>query len=291
MVISMTGFGHSKKEAETFSINVEIKTVNHRFCEFSFRMPRYLVRMEEKMKKTLGRHIKRGRAEVHISIDGDGPHTKKLKVDWNLIDDFYRFVSEAGPKYGFHSDDAFKQILTREDFIHIEEYENGFDKFEPLILEALDEAGAMVKEMRLAEGAELKKDLIGNLLEIKEIGFELTGYAPSVVEHYRARLAKRMTDFLGGELDESRLLAESAIFADKSDINEELARLKSHIRQFLTIIEKAEPIGRKLDFLVQEMNREVNTIGSKANDAGISEKVVDMKSLLEKLKEQIQNIE
>jgi len=291
MVVSMTGFGHCKKDAETLSINVEVKTVNHRFSEFSFRMPRHLVKMEEKLKKTLGRHMRRGRAEVHIAIEGDGPQSKKLKIDWNLIDDFYKFVSEAGTKYGFHPGDAFKQILSREDFIHIEEQESGYDEFESLILEALDEAGMMLKEMRLAEGAELKKDLAGNLGKIKEITLGLEAYAPTVAVQYREKLAKRMADLLGGELDEARILAEAAIFADKADINEELARLKSHIGQFLAIIEKDEPIGRKLDFLVQEMNREVNTIGSKANDARISEKVVDMKSLLEKLKEQIQNIE
>ncbi|RDU38517.1 YicC family protein [Neobacillus piezotolerans] len=291
MIVSMTGFGSCKKETGTFSIQVEVKTVNHRFSEFSFRMPRYLLKAEDKFKKALGRHIRRGRAEVHISVDGEGPSVRALQVDWNLLDEYYQFVTEAGAKYGFNAMEAFKHALGREEFLHIEERESGNEEIEAIILEAIDEAGASVKQMRLAEGVALKNDLSANLAGFQTIAAELAEYAPSVIEQYRARLSKRMAELLDGEVDESRIFAEAALFADKSDIHEELERLKSHVCQFNCILDETEPVGRKLDFLVQEMNREVNTIGSKSNDSRISERVVLMKSLLEKLKEQIQNIE
>nr|WP_053368844.1 YicC/YloC family endoribonuclease [Bacillus sp. FJAT-27245] len=291
MIVSMTGFGSCKKETGTFSIHVEVKTVNHRFCEFSFRMPRYLLNAEDKFKKALGRHIRRGRAEVYISVEGEGPQERVLRVDWNLLDGYYRFVSEAGAKYGFDTMEAFKHVLGREEFLHIEERETGNEELEAIILQAIDEAGAMAKSMRLSEGEALKEDLSANLGRFQALASELTVYAPSVVDQYRERLSKRMAELLDGGADESRLLAEVALYADKSDINEELERLKSHIGQFKAALDEAEPVGRKLDFLVQEMNREVNTIGSKSSDARISERVVGLKSLLEKLKEQIQNIE
>lgn len=149
----------------------------------------------------------------------------------------------------------------------------------------------LLKQMRMAEGEELKKDLLTSILQVEININELQKYAPQVVSSYKERLQKRMQEFVNGQIDESKILTEVAIFADKVDINEEITRLKSHIQQFLKTIEEQEPVGRKLDFLIQEMNRETNTIGSKANDSNIAKKVVDIKSLLEKLKEQVQNIE
>ncbi|HJV15935.1 MAG TPA: YicC/YloC family endoribonuclease, partial [Bacillales bacterium] len=169
--------------------------------------------------------------------------------------------------------------------------EIGNEELEMVVLKGIEEAVILLKEMRLAEGEELKKDITGNLYQLETAVIELRKYAPLVVQGYKERLTKRMMEFLNGQDDEARILTEVAVFADKADINEEMTRLCSHIQQFLQTIEDHEPIGRKLDFLVQEMNREVNTIGSKANDANIAKTVVEMKSLLEKLKEQIQNIE
>jgi len=149
----------------------------------------------------------------------------------------------------------------------------------------------LLKQMRMAEGEELKKDLLAISSQLEVNVFELQKYAPLVVQSFKERLTKRMQEFVNGQLDETRILTEVAVFADKADINEEITRLKSHIQQFLQTLNDQEPIGRKLDFIVQEMNREANTIGSKANDSNIAKKVVEIKSLLEKLKEQVQNIE
>ncbi|MCQ6279719.1 YicC/YloC family endoribonuclease [Bacillus sp. EB600] len=291
MVISMTGFGRSRAESGAFSITVEMKSVNHRFCEFNIRMPRQLLKIEEKIKKKLNQHIRRGRVEVYVTLEGEGTVSRKVHVDWKLIEEYHQFISEAKKKYKIDGVITLEDLLKREEFVHIEESEVGNEELENLVLTAIEDAGLLLKKMRVAEGEELKKDITTNLHQIERVVHELQGDAPLVIKAYQERLTKRMQEFLNGQFDESRILTEVAVFADKADINEELTRLMSHIQQFFQTIEDSEPIGRKLDFLVQEMNREANTIGSKANDSNIAKKVVNMKSLLEKLKEQIQNIE
>ncbi|MEO2074989.1 MAG: YicC/YloC family endoribonuclease [Bacillus sp. (in: firmicutes)] len=291
MVISMTGFGRAKTESEFFSVNVEVKTVNHRFCEMNIRMPRQLLKIEDKLKKKLNQHIRRGRVEVYVSVEGEGVVTRKVHVDWNLIDEYYQFINEARSKYGVEGTITIHDLLGRSDLLHIEESEAGNEELETLVLTATVEAVQLLLQMRMAEGEEIKKDLIAILAQLENDVFELQKYAPLVVQSFKERLTKRMQEFLNGQLDETRILTEVAVFADKADINEEITRLKSHIQQFLQTLKSQEPIGRKLDFLVQEMNREANTIGSKANDSNIAKQVVEIKSLLEKLKEQVQNIE
>ncbi|HJV31816.1 MAG TPA: YicC/YloC family endoribonuclease, partial [Bacillales bacterium] len=212
-------------------------------------------------------------------------------VDWKLIDEYYQFIEEAKEKYDLEGKISLQELLGINELVHIEESEIGNEELETVVLKGIEEAVILLKEMRCAEGEELKKDITGNLYQLETAVIELRKYAPLVVQGYKERLTKRMMEFLNGQHDEARILTEVAVFADKADINEEMTRLCSHIQQFLQTIEDHEPIGRKLDFLVQEMNREVNTIGSKANDANIAKMVVEMKSLLEKLKEQIQNIE
>jgi uncharacterized protein (TIGR00255 family) len=287
----MTGFGRSKVISGPFSVNVEIKTVNHRFSEFSIRMPRQLLKIEEKIKKKLNQHIRRGRVEVFVTLEGEGNVTRKVRVDWNLIDEYYQFIQNAKEKYNLDGNVSLRELLGLEELVHIEESEIGNEELENVVLKGIEEAVILLKQMRHAEGEELKKDITANLYQLETSLIELRKYAPFVVQGYKERLTKRMQEFLSNQYDEARILTEVAIFADKADINEEMTRLCSHIQQFLQTLEDHEPIGRKLDFLVQEMNREVNTIGSKANDSNIAKMVVEMKSLLEKLKEQIQNIE
>jgi uncharacterized protein (TIGR00255 family) len=291
MVLSMTGFGRGKTESGSFSVNVEIKTVNHRFSEINIRMPRQLLKIEDKIKKTISQHIRRGRIEVYVSVEGEGIVTRKVHVDWNLIEEFYQFINEAKSKYGIEGSITLQDLLNRTDLLHIEESETGNEVIENLVLTAAEEAVVLLKQMRLAEGEVLKKDLQVILCQLEANILELQKYAPLVVESFKERLTKKMQEFVNGQLDETRILTEVAVFADKADINEEITRLRSHTQQFLQTLNDHEPIGRKLDFLVQEMNREANTIGSKANDSQIAKTVVEIKSLLEKLKEQVQNIE
>lgn len=291
MVISMTGFGRSKAVSDSFTVNVEVKTVNHRFNEINIRMPRQLLRLEDKIKKKVNQHIRRGRIEIFISIEGENAVTRKVHVDWQLVEEYYQFLKTAREMYHLEGAITLQDLLNRSEIIHIDESENGNEELEKLILTATEDAVILLKQMRIAEGEELKKDLLLSLSQVKNIIMDLEQYAPLVVQLYKDRLTKRMQEFVSGQIEETRILTEVALFADKADINEEITRLKSHIGQFIHTLNDNEPFGRKLDFLVQEMNRETNTIGSKANDASIAKKVVEIKSLLEKLKEQVQNIE
>ncbi|WP_423409986.1 YicC/YloC family endoribonuclease [Heyndrickxia sp. MSNUG] len=291
MVVSMTGFGRSKAESERFSVNVEVKTVNHRFCEFHIRMPRQLLKTEEKIKKKLGEHIKRGRVEVFVTLEGEGIVSRSVHIDWQALDELVHHISEIKNRYRIDGEIELRDLVNRDEIIHIEENETENEELEQLVLAAIQDAGTQLVQMRLLEGTALEKDVSQYIQQLKGNLSKVKQFAPDVVEQYRDRLSKKMADFLEGQADEDRILTEVAFFADKADISEEITRLESHVDQFTEIMKANEPLGRKLDFLLQEMNREVNTIGSKANDSRIAREVVEMKSLLEKVKEQVQNIE
>lgn len=291
MIISMTGFGRGTVEWENASLTVEIKSVNHRFLEYNLRMPRQLLAIEDKIKKMINEEITRGRVEVFIILSGTGPITSKVNIDWVLLDDYFYSLRKIQEKYQLESQITMQDILSRDDFISIDEDPLGNEELETHVLQATREAVRQLKEMRIQEGSMLEKDLHTQLTAISDMIIRIRASAPNVVSQYAERLKKRMEDFAGGSIDEARLVNEVAIFADRVDINEELTRLQSHLEQFHHGLTMNEPIGRKLDFLLQEMNREINTIGSKANDALIARDVVEMKSLVEKMKEQVQNIE
>lgn len=291
MVVSMTGYGRGMAEYANIKATVEIKTVNHRFREYHIRMPRQLFILEDKVKRLANEYIRRGRVEIFIAIEGEGLITKQLKLDWSLADQFFAIMSDVRDKYSLSAPPSIQELLHISDVFSVEEIQTEHMGLEMILRTAAQEALGNVKAMRVQEGAELKRDLMKQLEKISFIAASLKNYAPAVAEAYKERLKARMAEAASGMIDESRLLTEVAIYADKADINEELTRLESHLLQFSETLEKTEAIGRKLDFLVQEMNREVNTIGSKANDSQITREVVEMKSLLEKMKEQVQNIE
>ena len=291
MVVSMTGYGRGFSESEKLRIQVEVRTVNHRFCEFQIRMPRQLQMLEEKIKKKLTTYIRRGRVEVFVTIEGEGLLHKKVEVDWNLVDQYMSSLDAITFKYQMHPNNLLQTISSLEGVFLIQEQQADTTDVEILLMQAVEKAGEQLKDMRIVEGLVLKNDIKSQLDKLLVLVESLKEYAPLIIEQYRTRLQQRMMEYTSGVVDETRLLNEVAIFTDKADINEELTRLNSHISQFGMIVEAEEAIGRKLDFLVQEMNREVNTIGSKANDAKIAMLVVEMKSLLEKIKEQVQNIE
>lgn len=291
MVVSMTGFGRSKKETDSFVVSVEVKSVNHRFSEFYIRMPRQFNKIEDKIKKKLSTFIHRGRVEVFITVEGEGIINQKVMVDWELLDHYVRSIEKIKQKYALEHGLSLQDLLSREDIIHIEEEVSEDELLDQLVLDAVEEATVSVKQMREIEGNALEKDVRTGLRNLLDLVVGLESLAPKVVHMYEDRLTKRIHEYVGGQVDETRILTEVAIFADKVDINEELTRLQSHIKQFDNILKNMEPIGRKLDFLIQEMNREVNTIGSKANDSEITKEVVEMKGILEKMKEQVQNIE
>ncbi|WP_108669754.1 YicC/YloC family endoribonuclease [Peribacillus acanthi] len=291
MVVSMTGYGRGAREQDKMKVIVEIKTVNHRFFECSFRMPRQLLVLEDKMKKTMHTYIHRGRAEVFLTVEGEGLIDRRLQVDWKLLQQFMDEMEKVNEAYSLNQRPTLKEITSIENIISIEEFQTDGNIIEELIIDSLKDACKTLKEMREIEGAELKKDLHIQMKNIWSTTEKICNLAPTVIESYRERLQQKMVEFTKGLVDETRLLNEIAIFADKADINEEITRLQSHVNQFEITMDEQGPIGRKLDFIVQEMNREVNTIGSKANDATIASLVVEMKSSIEKMKEQVQNIE
>lgn len=287
----MTGFGRSKKMVDDTTVTVEMKTVNHRFSEYHIRIPRPFLYLEDRIKKQVNPYISRGRIEIFVMIEGNNLLKRRLNVDWTLIDEYYHFIEDLKEKYHINKDHELSHFLMKEDLIHIEEVEEENKELESVILQAVDEAAKHLYEMRKVEGEILEKDLYNHLRKMENLTTELEQYAPKVVEIYRERLLKKMEEYVQSMSDESRILTEVAIFADRSDITEEITRLKSHIQQFETILQENGPVGRKLDFLLQEMNREVNTVGSKGNDSNIAKLVVEMKSNLEKMREQVQNVE
>jgi uncharacterized protein (TIGR00255 family) len=254
-------------------------------------MPRHLVIIEDKIKKTINEFIHRGRIEVFILIEGDNTTHRKLHIDWNLLDDYYQFISHLKNRYELSTQIDMKDLLNQTDIVSIEEKVTENEEIENLVLLAAKESLQSVMEMRTIEGKELQKDIVSNLEQFHQNLLKITELAPLVIQQYKNRLEKKINDFTNGLFDESRVLTEIAIFADKVDINEEITRLESHILQFRNILGLDGPIGRKMDFVIQEMNREVNTIGSKANDSTITTQIIEMKTTLEKMREQVQNIE
>ncbi|WP_339145761.1 MULTISPECIES: YicC/YloC family endoribonuclease [unclassified Sutcliffiella] len=291
MVKSMTGFGRAEANQGTYKILIEMKSVNHRFCEINIRMPKQFLVLEEKLKKAVGSYLHRGRVEIFITIEGQNIHEHSLDVDWKLLSAYIDALHKVKDRHQISGSIEINDILKLENVFTIKEAPTGMEEIEMSLLEQVQLATEQLVSMRTLEGEQLKEDIFIHLTYIENMAKELQQFAPLVVEAYRKRLEKKMKEFLGSEIDEQRIMAEAAIFADRADINEELKRIHSHLGQFTQSLHSTDPVGRKLDFLVQELNREVNTIGSKANDAKIANLVVEMKACLEKIKEQVQNIE
>lgn len=291
MVYSMTGFGASTKKTDRLMVTVEMKSVNHRFCEISIRLPRQWLVFEDKIKKAILSYVRRGKVEVFVTIAGEGLVKRKVHIDWDLLGQYWAGVQEAAKRFSVDGSVTAAELLRLDGVVEMAEEEGGNEEIEPLLLAAVDEAAKALMAMRKQEGEALAADLRARLHEIEAGAAAIEQRAPLVVEQYRGRLERRLREWAPAPVDEARLLTEVAVFAEKADIHEELKRIRSHLTQMADALEADEPVGRKLDFLVQELNREVNTIGAKANDSVIAAQVVGMKSALEKMREQVQNVE
>lgn len=293
MVISMTGYGRSKIDHADFSITVEVRSVNHRFKEVSVRLPRQLLFVEDKIKKIINDYVRRGRIDVFVTVEGEKFNKRRLDVDWDLMQQYVHAMNQAKKTFHLSDEINLQELVHFPDLFIVTEIENNEDELTDMLLETTRKALANLYEMRKTEGQSLVNDVKNRLEIIDTMLNKLSHFTPEIIHNYRNRLTRKVKEFLDGSLDidEAKILTEVAVYAEKSDISEEITRLRSHVEQFLGIIHSNESIGRKLDFLVQEMNREINTIGSKSNDVHISQQVVDMKSELEKIKEQIQNVE
>lgn len=293
MIKSMTGYGRSNVRLDDLLLTVEVKSVNHRFLETVFRMPKQFMMYEDKMKKQISSFIHRGRLDIFITIDDGAFVKRKIKVDHSLIQEIMSTLSTIKKEQHIHTDITLDHLLHFEDAFSIIEEEQENEELEKVLFAALKEAMEELSQMRMTEGKALFRAFSIQLETCRAVLTEIQKHAPLVCQKYRERIEKRMKEMLSQseEWDEYKILTEVAIFSDKCDITEECTRLKSHFDQFSRIIQEEGPVGRKLDFLIQEMNREVNTIGSKATDVNISKQVVELKSMIEKMKEQVQNIE
>jgi uncharacterized protein (TIGR00255 family) len=294
LIASMTGFGQANRSFAGYKVFIEIKSVNHRYFEVSIRMPKEWARYEDSLKKSLQQTLKRGRVEVYITAEREAGMAQAISVNWPLADGYMDAVEQIRVRYGFTERLSLTDILQLPELIHFSEERSELDAtFEQELLSGFEEAIQELSRMRQVEGSFLKQDLTERLEKLVLLLGDLQRYAPLAVKEYAGKLRTRIAELVQDQIqvDEQRLAAEIAIFADRSNVDEEITRLQSHFEQFGQLLGSAEPVGRKLDFLIQEMNREVNTIGSKANFTELTAKVIDMKAELEKMREQIQNIE
>ena len=288
---SMTGCGNGRIRKDGWEVTAEIRTVNHRFLDISLRLPRNLVFLEQTIRNGIGARIRRGHADVFLTVRNTETSAVQAEADFDLAAHYLRIAAELAEKTGTENDMTVSRVLRMEGVTSVTEREMDQEKVAALCAEAVDAAMDQVVAMREKEGENLRDDLDTHLKEAAALREKILARAPGVVADYREKLETRLKAMGAEGIDPQRLAQEVAITADRCAIDEELSRLLSHIRQMETYLDAKEEIGKKMDFLIQEMNREANTIGSKASDAGIAQHVVDLKSEIEKLREQIQNVE
>lgn len=293
MAISMTGFGRGEYKDDNYQFLVECKTINHKYADINIRLPRKLSFLEDKARILVKDYIKRGRVDLYIKLDLLGSEDVNLKFDEELATQYVSILKQIKDKFDLVDDISVMNIAKFPDVIKTEEKEDDEDKLWLMLKVALENALLKLKEMRSEEGKKLAEDIQNRCDLLKNYIEDIEKYSYNVVIDYKEKLKNRISDMLEDPsiIDESRLAQEVAIYADKSSITEEIVRFKSHIEQLKNTVVKNESIGRKIDFLIQEMNRETNTIGSKSSDLNITNLVVEVKSELEKIREQIQNIE
>ncbi len=288
----MTGFGRAEAELDGRKVTIEIKTVNHRFLDINIRMPRTLGFAEEMIRRAIKDNLDRGRVDVFINYTAAFDETKKAVPDVGLINSYLSAARQAADAAGLEDDLKLSDIIAIPDAIIIEEAPEDEEKQSGLLRIALDSALAALTDMRRKEGEELKTSILECLDSLSEITSSIDSRKDTVPKEYAEKLKQRISELLaGGDMDEARFNTEVAYMADKADITEEVVRLGTHLKQFRNAVSDKAAIGRKLDFMVQEMNRELNTIGSKSQDMNITNAVIDGKSIVEKIREQVQNIE
>lgn len=292
MIRSMTGYGRGEAKKEGKSFSVEIKTVNHRYSDISIKMPRQVSFLEEKVRGTVNKSLSRGKADVFITYENFSEGQKSPMIDETLAKAYIQAVELLKDKFYLKDDINISLITGFPDVIRLKNAEEDEDELWNLLKIALDMAIESLINMRENEGNKLECDLITKGEYIAKKLEKIKKRAPEVVKEYKYKLESRIKELMNQKLvDENRISMEVVLFADKCSIDEEIVRLESHIDQMGQTLKLQEPVGRKLDFLIQEMIREVNTIGSKANDLVIIKEVLEIKSEIEKLREQIQNIE
>lgn len=292
MVKSMTGYGRAEDTLNGCTITVELRSVNNRYLDCNVRMPRLYLFAEETIKGRVQNTISRGKVDVFVTLDMTGGEQVQVSVNQPLADGYYAALTQLAERYGLSKDISVSLLSRFPDVLLAEKAEEDVEQRAQDICSVLDRALADFDQMRTREGARLEADVLSRADRIEELVSLVEERSPQTVSEYRAKLEARMKEVLENtQLDPARILTEAAIFADKVAVDEETVRLRSHIGQLRHMLEQGGATGRKLDFLIQEFNREANTIGSKCSDIDIARHVVDIKAEIEKIREQVQNIE
>lgn len=289
---SMTGYGKGTASRDGLTVTAEIKTVNHKFFDWSIKMPKGFLFVEDDAKRAVAAEVQRGHVDVYLTVERDAGVADDYAVDGNLALKYVRTAKNLAESTGVQYDVTVSSLMKNPDIVSLKAAEIDDETAKSVVLEALGEALVGLVAMREKEGVTQVADISAKLDAIESALGEIASVAPQVVADYRAKLAARIREALGDNLpEESRIATEVALFADKCAIDEEISRLTAHIAAMRAHLKNTAPVGRKLDFLVQEMNREANTIGSKANDLRITERVLAIKNDIEKIREQAQNVE
>ena len=292
MVKSMTGYGRAEETANGCTITVELRSVNNRYLDCNIRLPRLYLFAEEAMKSRIQNTISRGKVDVFVTLDNAGAEKVQVSVNKPVADGYYAALKQLAADYDLEGDISVSLLSRFPDVLLAEKAEEDVEQMAKDICSVLDRALADFDQMRSREGQRLKDDVLSRAKTIEDKVALVEERSPQTVAEYRAKLEARMTEVLSNtQLDPARILTEAAIFADKVAVDEETVRLRSHIGQLREMLDKGGATGRKLDFLIQEFNREANTIGSKCSDIDIARHVVDIKAEIEKIREQVQNIE
>lgn len=288
---SMTGYGRCQLERDGREMTVEVKSVNHRFLDISYRLARHLTFLDDALRKGVSARLSRGHVDVFVNYENHRADAREVRVDTALAVAYQSALRELSQALHMEGQISVQDYARLPDVLTVQEKEEDQQAVRELFEKALNGALDALIDMRAQEGEHMCADILEKVGSIEAIQAQIALRAPGVVVDYRDRLRERLSALNEGELDEARLLTEIALFADRAAIDEELVRLLSHTAQIRATVRMNEPVGRRLDFLVQELNREVNTIGSKAMDADIAQCVVQAKGEIEKLREQVQNIE
>ena len=288
----MTGYGSAKGMSGKTAVSIELRSVNNRFLDCSVRAPRGFAAVEDAVKEHVQKFISRGKVDIFITIDSSQSDNVSITVNRPLADAYCAAIKELSDTYSIPNDNSAVSLSRIPDVLRVEKTELDIEALTEDICTILDEVLEGFDVMRAAEGRRLYEDISARLDEIERLTSLAEERSPQTVAEYRSRLLAKMTEVLQStNIDENRILLEAALFADKVAINEEIVRLKSHVSQLRGMLDSGVPVGRKIDFLIQELNREANTIGSKGNDTEMAHIVVDLKAEIEKVREQVQNIE
>lgn len=291
MIRSMTGYGRGNISKNDREYQIEIKSVNHRYLDISVKMPRQLSYLEDAIKKEISSKVKRGKIDVFITFNNNSLEGRTIKINTELAHAYITELKKLSEKEDILSDIQVTEISKYPDVLNIQN-EQDDDKLKEEVIEVLNNAVDNFIGMRQVEGSKISEDLLKRLDYIQEKVTEISKLSTGLIEEYVVKLETRIKEILKDqEIDKQRLAQEVVIYADKCSVEEEITRLNSHILQFKNLLNSDEAVGKKLDFIVQEMNRETNTIGSKANNLDITNRVIDLKTEIENIREQIQNIE